>query len=198
MEIAVLCFDGFNEIDSFVALTMFKRVKRTDWSMHITAPTETVTSMNGVRVARQKPLSFAREADVVIVGSGTGTRAVVDDAALMHELRFDPERQLIASQCSGALILAKLGYLAGVPVCTDIITKPWVLATGAQVVEQPLFARGNVATVGGCLASHYLATWIIARKLGRAEAENVLHYVAPVGEQAEWVSRAFAAIGPYL
>lgn len=198
MDIALVCFEGFNEIDSFVALTMFRRLDRADWTAHITAPKETITSLSGVRMERQKPLSFAREADVVIVGSGRSTRTVVDDAALMAELRFDPGRQLIAGQCSGSLILAKLGHLRDVSVCTDVITKPWVQAAGARVVEQPFIAQGNVATVGGCLASHYLATWIIARKLGRADAERALYYVAPVGEQAEWVARAFAAVGPYL
>jgi transcriptional regulator GlxA family with amidase domain len=122
----------------------------------------------------------------------------LDRAALMGELRFDPARQLIAGQCSGSLILARLGLLHDMPVCTDVITKPWVQAAGARVVEQPFIAQGNVATVGGCLASHYLATWISARKLGRADAERALYYVAPVGEQAQWVARAFAAVGSYL
>ena len=35
--------------------------------------------------------------------------------ARQGSLRFDPARQLIAAQCSGALILAKLGLLAGGP-----------------------------------------------------------------------------------
>ena len=38
MRVAILTFDGFNEIDSFVALSMLGRVKRADWSVAI-APT---------------------------------------------------------------------------------------------------------------------------------------------------------------
>ena len=72
-------------------------------------------------------------------------------------LRLDPQRQLVGSQCSGALLLARLGLLDDVPVCTDLITKPWVVATGANVVDAPFAANGNVATAGGCLASQYLA-----------------------------------------
>jgi transcriptional regulator GlxA family with amidase domain len=123
---------------------------------------------------------------------------VGDLAVLMGELRLDPSRQLIAGQCSGALILARLGLLRDIPVCTDVVTKPWVVATGARVLEQPFYAQGNVVTVGGCLGSYYLATWILARTLGRAEAEQVLAYVTPVGEQADWAARAFAVVGPYL
>ena len=198
MRIAVLTFDGFNEIDSFVVASMLNRVRRPDWKAEITAPTPIVTSMNGVRVERQQPLGFAREADVVIVGSGRQTRDVIADAVIMGELRFDLTRQVVAAQCSGALVLAKLGLLQGVAACTDNSTKPWVIEAGVDVVDQPFHAAGNVATAGGCLASHYLATWILARTLGREVAADVLGYVTPVGEQADWTARAFAAIDAYL
>jgi len=198
MRIAVLTFDGFNEIDSFVVATMLNFVRRPGWKAEITAPAPVVTSMNGVRVERQQPLDFAREADVVVVGSGRQTRDVVADAAIMRELRFDVTRQIVTAQCSGALVLAKLGILGDMPACTDRTTKPWVVEAGVHVIDQPFYAAGNVATAGGCLASHYLATWILARTLGRDVAADVLGYVTPVGQQADWAAPAFAAIDPYL
>lgn len=198
VQIAILTFDGFNEIDSFVVASILNRVTRPGWKAEITAPSPVVTSMNGVRVERQQPLGFARSADVVIVGSGRKTREIVDDPAIMSELRLDPARQLVTAQCSGALVLAKLGHLRNVPACTDVVTKPWVIEAGVRVAEQPFHAAGNIATAGGCLASYYLATWILARTAGRETAAEVLGYVTPVGEQAGWASRAFAAIDPYL
>jgi transcriptional regulator GlxA family with amidase domain len=198
MRVAILTFDGFNEIDSFVALTMLQRLRRPGWSAEITAPSATVTSMNGVRVERQRPLAFAREADAVVVGSGRLTRDIVADRAIMDELRFDPGRQVIASQCSGALILARLGHLRDVPACTDNTTRPWVVEAGVRVLDRPFHAAGNIATAGGCLASHYLATWLVARSLGTAAAQEMLGYFTPVGEHDDWTARAFAAISPYL
>jgi len=198
MRIAILTFDGFNEIDSFVALSMLGRVKRPDFAVAIACPTPKVASMNGVVIERQWTLADARDADVVWFGSGKKTREVIADPALMAELRFDPARQILVSQCSGTLILAKLGHLRDVPACTDNMTKPWVLEAGVRVAEQPLYAAGNIATAGGCLASAYLSTWILARTLGRDVAADVLSYVTPVGEQADWATRAFAAIDPYL
>jgi transcriptional regulator GlxA family with amidase domain len=198
MRIAVLTFDGFNEIDSFVVTAMLNRVNLSGWKAEITSPDPIVTSMNGVRVERQQPLEFAREADVVVVGSGRRTRDIVADASIMAELRFDPTRQVVAAQCSGALVLAKLGILGDVPACTDRITKPWVIEAGVKVLDQPFHASGNIATAGGCLASHYLAAWILARTAGRDVAADVLGYVTPVGQEADWAARAFAAIDPYL
>lgn len=198
MRIAVLTFEGFNELDSFIAAAMLNRVGHPRLEAVITCPSDTVTSMNGVEVRAQAPLSFAREADGVIVGSGTKTRELVKMPALMAELRLDPSRQVIGAQCSGALMLAKLGLLGDLPACTDSMTKPWVEEAGIQVLDQPFVAHGNVATAGGCLGSHYLAAWMIARLAGSKAAQGVVHYVAPVGQKDEYVKRAMAAIGRYL
>ena len=116
----------------------------------------------------------------------------------MSKLRLDPTRQLIAAQCSGTLVLARLGLLGAVPACTDLTTKPWVQEAGVEVLNQAFFAKGNVATAGGCLASPYLAAWVIARTEGNEAARSALHYVAPVGEKGEYVSRAMANIAPYI
>ena len=89
MKVAVLTFEGFNELDSFIASAMLNRAKI---QALIVCPSERVASLNGVVVHSQAPLSLAREADGVIVGSGIG------------------------AQCSGA-VLAKLGLLADVPAC---------------------------------------------------------------------------------
>lgn len=198
MLIAIVTFDGFNEIDSMVAMNILGRALRPAGRVVIASNQPKITSMNGVRLHAQATLAQARAADAVIVGSGVKTLEIAEDAALMSELRFDPNRQLIGSQCSGALLLAKLGLLQGLPACTDSVTKPWVQKAGIQVLEQPFNARGNVATAGGCLASAYLAAWIIARTQGLAAAKTVLSYVAPVGEKDEFIARAVAAIAPYL
>lgn len=198
MQIAVLTFDGFNELDSFVAAAILNRLRAQGWAAHITSPTPRVTSMNGVTIDRQQPLEFAADADAVIIGSGIRTREFAADAALLGRIRLDPARQLIGAQCSGTLLLAKLGLIGDLPACTDLTTKPWVIEAGIEVLDAPFVAHGNVATAGGCLASQYLAAWVIARLAGTAQAEEALHYVAPVGEKAEYVDRAMAAVRPYL
>src|SRR5215475_14996948 len=187
MRIAILTFDGFNEIDSFVASYMINRVPRSGLKAEITCPTPTVESGRGVRVNAQQPLEFTREADAVLVGSGKLAAAVAEDRAILSRISLDPSRQLIASQCSGALVLAKAGALGTLPACTDRLTAPLVKAAGVEVLERPFFASGNIATAGGCLASHYLATWVLWKLAGRDVAEEALTYVAPVGEEDLWI-----------
>jgi transcriptional regulator GlxA family with amidase domain len=198
MQIAVLTFDGFNELDSFVAAGILNRMKAKGWKAHITSPTPEVTSMNGVTIQRQQPLEFARDADAVLIGSGVKSREIAADPALLSQIVLDPSRQLVGAQCSGTLILAKLGLIGDLPACTDLTTKPWVIEAGVDVLDAPFVAHGNVATAGGCLASQYLAAWMIARLASLRDVEAALHYVAPVGEKAAYVERVLAAVTPFL
>ncbi|MEU0782572.1 DJ-1/PfpI family protein [Streptomyces sp. NPDC006173] len=194
MQVAVVTFDGFNELDSFIASALINRCRKDGLEAFITTPTPVVTSMNGVDVTGQRPLAFVTEADVVLIGSGVKAREVAADDQLISKLQLDPSRQLIGAQCSGALVLAGLGLLQGMPVCTDRKTRPFVEARDIRVLDEPFHAEGNIATAGGCLASQYLAAWVITRTLGKDAAQDVLDYVAPVGESQETVERAMRAI----
>jgi transcriptional regulator GlxA family with amidase domain len=194
MQVAVLTFDGFNELDSFISAAIINRCRRDGLAAYITTPTPLVTSMNGVEVTGQRSFDFIPEADVVLVGSGIKTRDVVADDRLIASIPLDPTRQLIGSQCSGALVLARLGLLASMPACTDTVSRPWVEACGVEVLDAPFHAVGNIATAGGCLASQYLAAWVIDQALGETVARAVIHYVAPVGEKENTVERVFSAV----
>lgn len=198
MQIAVLTLEGYNELDSFIAAAILNRMRSQGWAAYITSPAEEVTSMNGVTVRRQRPLEFVEEADAVLIGSGIRTRDHAADAGLLARIKLDPVRQLIGAQCSGTLLLAKLGLVGDLPACTDLVTKPWVIEAGVNVIDSPFVAHGNVATAGGCLSSQYLAAWTIARLASLREAEEAIHYVAPVGEKAAHVDRALDVVRPFL
>src|SRR6476659_5263637 len=197
MHIAILTFEGYNELDSLIALGVLNRVRKTDWRVSIASPSPRVRSMNGVVIEAHVSLAEAAAADAVIVGSGRQTREVVADKSLMSLLQLDPSRQVLGAQCSGTLVLAKLGLLDGVPACTDLTTKPWVQEAGVEVLNKPLYAKGDIATAGGCLSSAYLAGWMIARLRGSDAAVSALEYIAPVGEKKEYLTRAMGNITPY-
>ena len=118
-------------------------------------PVARVTSMNGVTVERSSR-SSSRDADVVLFGSGIYTRAIAENAALMDRLVLDPTRQLIGAQCSGTLLLARLGLLGDAPACTDLTTKPWVIEAG---VECSTALRRPAATSPPPAAAWPRSTW---------------------------------------
>jgi transcriptional regulator GlxA family with amidase domain len=198
MRIAIVTFDGFNEIDAFVALGLLNRLGAAGWKAEIASPASHVTSMNGVTVQAQQPLAFANDADAVVLSSGIYARAIAENGALMDRLNLDPLRQSIGAQCSGTLLLARLGLLGEMPACTDSVTKPWVVEAGVRVVEEPFHARGPIATAGGCLASQYLAAWLMARHAGFDAAAQALQRVAPVGEKDAYVERLLSVVRPFV
>jgi transcriptional regulator GlxA family with amidase domain len=202
VRIAILTFDGFDETASFVALGLLNRLAAQGWKAQIASPAAHVTSMNGVTVAAQQPLEFANEADAVIFGSCIYARAIADgmgqSGALLDRLQLDPLRQLIGGQCSGALLMARLGLLADMPACTDLATKPWLVEAGVRVIDAPFHARGPVATAGGCLASQYLAAWMMASRAGFDAAAQALHHAAPAGEKDAYVARLLDRVRPFV
>jgi len=198
MKVAILTFDGFNELDSFIALGLLNRLRAEGWSAEIASPSSQVTSMNGVTVTAQQPLEFANEADAVIFGSGIYTRAIAENSTILDRLQLDPLRQLIGGQCSGVLLMARLGLLGTMPACTDTTTKPFLVEAGVLALDEPFHARGPVATAGGCLASIYLAAWMMALRGGEALAAQALRYAAPVGEKDSTVERVLGVVKPFL
>ncbi len=187
-----------NELDSFIAAGILNRMNPKGWKAFITCPSDTVTSMNGVTIHAEQPLEFSSKADAVLIGSGSKTRDIARDTDLLARIQLDPARQMIGAQCSGTLLLSKLGQLGDLPACTDLTTKPWVIEAGVKVLDQPFYANGNIATADGCLASQYLAAWMLMRAGTREDAEAAVHYVAPVGQKEEYVAQAIGSVIDYL
>jgi len=175
-------------------LSRIRLLGDTDWRVSIASPTSRVTSMNGLTLDAHIGLQEACSADAVLIGSGMKTREVAQDRSIMDLLQLDARRQRIAAQCSGTYLLAKLGLTAQLSACTDNTSKPWVQAAGVRVVNQPFVAHGNIATAGGCLASQYLSAWLVTHLKGEAQAREVLHYFAPVGEKDLYVDRAMSHV----
>ena len=202
MRIAIVTFDGFNEIDSFLSLGLLNRLSAQGWKAEIASPTASVTSMNGVVVQAQQPLEFANEADAVLFGSGMFTRAIVEDigsgGSLLDRLQLDPVRQTIGAQCSGSLMLARLGLLGDMPACSDAATRPWLMEAGVRVEETAFHARGSIATAGGCLSAQYLAAWLMVRGVGWAGTKEALEHAVPIGDGDAYIERLFDVIRPFI
>lgn len=55
-----------------------------------------------------------------------------------------------------------------------------------------------MATAGGCLASQYIAAWIIGRRLEAEAIDGVIRAAAAVGEKDVYMARAVATVSPFL
>lgn len=92
-------------------------------------------------------------------------------------------------------MLHSLGLL-GAAAASDTSTTPLLQEQGVRVTEGPLYVEGNVATAGGCLASQYLASWLLTRMCGWPTAARIVHEVAPVGQKEAYVQRTAEVVNP--
>ena len=198
MRIAIVAFDGFDELGAFIALGVLGRFAVQGWKAGIAAPSAHITSMHGTTVQAQHPLEFANEADAVLFAGGLYARAIAENSALIDRLQLDPVRQLVGAHDSGTLLLARLGLLSDMPACTDAATKPWLVQAGVRVDDAAFHARGPIATAGGGFAAQYLAAWLMARGGGLEAAARALHLVAPVGEKDLYVERVLGVVKPFI
>ena len=199
VRVAIVVFDGFSELDTFVTFGLLNRLNASGLKAELAAPAARVTSMNGITVDTPQPLEFANEAEAVVFTGGLYTRAIAENSAVIDRLALDPLRQLIGGQCSGTLLLARLGLLADLPASTDTASKPWMIQAGVRVADDiPFHARGPVASAGGPLAAHYLATWLMWRATGLDRTTQALNQAAPVGERHEWTERLLSVVRPFV
>jgi transcriptional regulator GlxA family with amidase domain len=202
IRVAVVAYEGFNELDVFANLHILNRVTRVRPEVALRAelvgPAEVVRSMYGVPVTTARPLAAALAdgvADAVVVGSGGTLDAIADEAFMAELAHLDPGRRLIGSQCSGSLVLQRLGLLGDRPACTDDTFRPHLESAGVTVLDQPFVAHGSVGTAGGCLSAAHLSAWVLSRLVDAEAAAATLATVAPVGEREAFVARVMDQIG---
>jgi transcriptional regulator GlxA family with amidase domain len=181
MKVAIVVFDEFTDIDLYLMWDLLNRVRITDWQVRIVGDKSQHISATGLSTATHGSIEEANEADVVLFVSGRGTRVKMKDEVWLSRFKLNPERQMIASVCSGALLLAALGLLERKSATTYPTTKQLLEGFGITVEEKPFIANGNIATSGGCLAAQYVVGWVLEEKATEWK-ELVLKSIQPVGE----------------
>lgn len=182
MDISIIVFDEFTDIDVFLPWDLLNRVKSDDtWNVRLLGDQKEHRSKAGLVIPMHGPVESANAADVVLFSSGPATRRLCRDQDYLRRFSLNAERQLIASMCSGALILAGLGLLDGIDATTYPTAVAELESFGVRVVRRPFVQAGNIATAAGCLAALDLVGWVIETKLGPSARDRVLQSVSPVG-----------------
>ncbi len=125
--------------------------------------------------------------DLILVPGGIGTRAEVNNAAIVNFVRERAQKaELATSVCTGAALLARAGVLDGKRATTNKRNFQWVVGQGPKV-EWVKSARwvedGKLMTSSGVSAGIDMALAAIARLAGREAAEKVA-----IAMEYEWHS----------
>jgi transcriptional regulator GlxA family with amidase domain len=181
----IIAFDQFTDVDVFLPWDLLNRIRFRDksFSVKIVGSQPVHRSVCGIELATQGTIEDANSADLVFFASGPGTRGLIKDPAYLGRFALDPNRQLICSMCSGALLIAALGHLNGLSATTYPTATEALRSYGVEVLEDMhLVAHGNIATAAGCLAAVDLMGWAIEKMYGSEVRQDVIASVLPVGQ----------------
>lgn len=131
--------------------------------------------LDGLTFAGLPRLADVTRCDVLCVPGGFGTVDAIEDAGFMSEIdRLAAQARYVTSVCTGSLILAAAGLLAGKRAAChwywrDMLAGfPGVTPDPARVVRD-----GHVITGGGVTAGADLALTVIAELAGEQVAQRI-------------------------
>ena len=181
----IVAFDKFTDIDVFLAWDLLNRIKHRDntFQVKIVGTAHSHTSVCGIDLVTHGLIEECNDADLVFFSSGPGTRNVIKDEEYLQRFKLNPDKQIICSMCSGALIIAALGHLKGLSATTYPTAFESLKGYGVDVIEDNhLVTHGNIGTAAGCLAAVDLVGWAIEKLFDRKIREDVIASVLPVGK----------------
>ncbi len=136
---------------------------------------------NGLSVNPQYTLADAPPIDLLLIPGGQGTRPLMHDAALVEWIgQRAATAELVLSVCTGALLLAKAGLLAGLSATTHhgAIGLLGEVASGTTVRDDVRYVdNGRVITSAGVAAGIDMSFHVVDRLLGRETAEKAAKYI---------------------
>jgi transcriptional regulator GlxA family with amidase domain len=181
----IVAFDKFTDIDIFLAWDLLNRVKfrDKDFIVKIVGTENSHKSVCGLDLTTHGLIEECNDADIVFFGSGPGTRNLINDISYLERFKLDPEKQIICSMCSGALIIAALGHLKGFSATTYPTAFETLKSYDVNVLEDKhLVTHGNIGTAAGCLAAVDLIGWAIEKLYNKNIREDVIASVLPIGQ----------------
>lgn len=176
MQIQILLFDGFDELDAIAPYEVLKMAARRvpDWTVEFVALTSAncITAANGLElVAPRKLLSLEQKPDILIIPGGgwvdnspAGARGVANCPEALALLRnLHQSGVILASVCTGAMILAAAGLLDNRPCITHHSALDDLKKFPVQIIQKRVVDDGEILTAGGVTSGLDLALHIIER-----------------------------------
>lgn len=190
---AILVFDGVEVLDFAGPFEVFSRARlepgfesrRTDAGAPFNVFTvarerRQVRATGGLLVTPHFGFADAPPIDLLVVPGGFGTRALVDDAAMLEWIRrVSAAAQLTTSVCTGAALLARAGLLAGRRATTHYGSYDWLASLDPTItLERGVrFVDDVVVTSAGVAAGIDMAFEVVARRCGREVAAETARYI---------------------
>lgn len=178
MKVDIAVFDGMDELDAIEPLEVLRRADF-DVQLVTLSSTPSIRCANGLQII---PDGLPRnDAEIVIFpGGGWAARNVEGVRAQVGGARWEPvidaaakRGAILASVCTGAMILASAGALNGRRATTHHSALGDLAASGAIVTYERVVDDGNLITAGGVTSGIDLGLWLVQRFASRERAEQI-------------------------
>jgi len=176
MQIAIIVFDGFDELDAIGPYEVFRHAARRGAELDATLVTltdiEEIVAAGGLRMHPHGTLGKAP--DIVLVPGGQGVTGEMERGDLPAVIRGLHEAgTTVATVCTGALLAASAGITAGRPATTHHAALGALRDAGAEVIEARVVDDGDLVSAGGVTCGLDLALWLVEREFGADLADAV-------------------------
>ena len=180
VNIEILIYQGFDELDAIGPFEVLAPVHPTLVTLE---PADTITASHGLAMTPHGVLS-ARPELLIVPGGGWAVRNEQVGAYAEYLRGAIPtaiaERHargsIIASVCTGAMLLARAGILEGRPAVTHHVALEDLRAAGAAVRPDARWVDdGEILTAGGVTSGIDLALHLLERLQGTEAAEAAEH-----------------------
>ncbi|MGH3008506.1 MAG: DJ-1/PfpI family protein [Gaiellaceae bacterium] len=183
--IAVAVFEGAEELDfvgPWEVLAAWRYLHPDEVTICLVADSlEPVTCAKGLRVLPECTWDDLGSVDVLVYPGGRGTRAQLGDETVRSRLRqMKEDGTLLASVCTGALVLADAGLLDGLPAATYWSSFDELTALGRDIEPRPddrFVDNGEVVTAAGVSAGIDMAIHLVGRLASPERAREVRRYI---------------------
>jgi transcriptional regulator GlxA family with amidase domain len=184
MNVQIVLFNGFDELDAIAPHEIWNMARELKPDLDVQLVTldgaKDVPASNGLRVQAQGQLGTKKPDIVVVPGGGwmgrspAGAWAERQRGALPTKLaQLHREGAVMASVCTGAMLLAAAGLLKNRPATTNHGALEELAASGAQVIRARVVDDGDVITAGGITCGLDLTLWLVERFIS-AESAHAL------------------------
>ncbi|MBI2497476.1 MAG: DJ-1/PfpI family protein [Opitutae bacterium] len=140
-----------------------------------------IRARNGLKLVPDFTLENAPAPQILVVPGGAGTRPLLKKPAVLEWIRQRARQaEVIASVCTGSLVLAQAGLLNNLRATThhENFAELAALAPNTDVVENARFTdNGQVLTSAGISAGIDLSLHIVGRLLGAETARRTARYM---------------------
>lgn len=153
MKIAIPIFDGFTALDAVGPYEVLSRLPGAEVAFvaEQAGVKRTDTGMLGLLAARS--LEEMPHPEVLLVPGGLGVRALLAHEPLLDWIRSADERSSwTTSVCTGSLLLAAAGLLAGRPATGHWLEMDALRELGARPVQERVVRDGKLITAAGVSA----------------------------------------------